>query len=248
MSDRVVQVVQIPRQEFLEDYWNYQPGQHVSLIAPTQNGKTTFAQQLLDHTDTEWCSVPPVVLVAKPKDPVVARWIEQAEFKEIGEWPPHRLPFRQAPPGYGLWPRHLRDVDNRVNAEHLRGRFQPAIRELFWKGNTILVADEVYYLCVELGLSDDLTRHWTQGAGMGSGLWTATQKPSGTQGNSVPSFMYNSPTHTFLGRDPDKRNRDRFGEIGGVDPKMVGVTVMNLRKYEWLYIHRDGPTMCVVGA
>jgi hypothetical protein len=122
------------------------------------------------------------------------------------------------------------------------------MRELFWKGDTVCIADEVYWLSVPLGLSEELTAHWSQGAGMGAGLWSATQKPSGTQAGSIPTFFYNSATHTFLGRDPDKRNRDRFAEIGGVDPKAVGDAVMSLKKYEWLYIHRDGPSMCVIEA
>lgn len=243
-----MQVARFSREEFLTERFDYRPGQHVSFLAPTQNGKTTFMFELLKATDTNWCSIPPVMLVAKPKDPVVARGLSDLEYRETDRWPPAKKWFAEAPPGYGLWPRHLKDVPPEVNSAHLAAAFRPAIRELFWKGDTILLADEVYHLCAVLGLSQEMTQHWTQGAGMGSGLWTATQKPSGTQQGTVPSFLYNSPTHTFLGRDPDKRNRDRFGEIGGVDPKLLSETVMGLRKYEWLYVHRDGPWLAVVEA
>lgn len=239
-------VARFTREEFLGDRWDYRPGEHVSLIAPTQNGKTTMMFDLLRNTDSSWCTTPPVMLVAKPKDPVVARGLEGLGYVETPSWPPRKKWFHEKPAGYGLWPRHLKDVESSVNNAQLAGKIRPAIRDLFWRGNTILVADEVYHLCAVLGLSEQLTQHWTQGAGMGSGLWSATQKPSGTQQGTVPSFMYNSPTHTFLGRDPDERNRKRFGEIGGVDPRFVGDTVKNLRKYEWLYIHRDGPTMAIV--
>jgi hypothetical protein len=242
-------IARFSREEFLTERWDYRPGQHVSLIAPTQNGKTTMVFDLLRHTDTSWCSVPPVMLVAKPRDPVVSAGLAELRYREIKRWPPKKGWFSsEGPPGYALWPPHLKNVETQVNDAHLAGVFRPALRELFWKGNTVTVADEVYHLTAVLGLSTDLTRHWTQGAGMGSGLWSATQKPSGTQQGTVPSFMYNSPTHTFLGRDPDKRNRERFGEIGGVDPKLLSETVLGLRKFEWLYIHRDGPTMCIVEA
>jgi hypothetical protein len=243
-----MQITRFSREEFLTERWNYRPGEHVSLIAPTQNGKTTTMFDLLKHTDTSWCTVPPVMLVAKPQDPVVSAGLAELEYKETNSWPPRKGWFSEKPEGYGLWPPHLKDVESATNNAHLAAKFKPAIRELFWKGNTISIGDEVYHLCAVLGLSEELTQHWTQGAGMGSGLWTATQKPSGTHQGSIPSFMYNSPTHTFLGKDPDERNRKRFGEIGGVDPKILSNAVMGLQKYEWLYLHRDGPTLCIIEA
>lgn len=241
------QIARFTREEFLSERWDYRPGEHVSLIAPTQNGKTTFIFELLANTDTGWCSVPPVMLVAKPRDHVVASGLEALNYVETPRWPPARRWMRDRPDGYGLWPHHLKNATTDENNAHLASVFKPAINELFWKGDTILIADEVYFLCAELMLNREMTRHWTQGAGMGSGLWSATQKPSGTQQGTVPSYMYNSPTHTFLGRDPDERNRKRFSEIGGVDPKIIDGAVQGLRKYEWLYIHRDGPTMCIIG-
>lgn len=236
------------REEFLTERWDYRPGEHVSIITPTQNGKTTFLFDLLAHTDTSWCQIPPVMLVAKPKDPVVARGLAGLGYEEISRWPPRKRLFKDPPSGYGLWPRHLLDVEPEVNDAHLARIFGAAMRALFSKGNTITVADEMYELCAVLGLQKYATRHWTQGGGMGSGEWSATQKPSGTQQGTIPSFMYSSATHTFLGRDPDEKNRKRFSEIGGVSPKLVEQNVMSLQRFEWLYIHRTGPTMCIVGA
>jgi len=245
----MARVLRFDRAEFLAERWDYRPGEHVSLICPTQNGKTTMIWDLLQHTDTSWCNVAPVMLVAKPKDPVVARGLAAVGYREIRDWPPPpRAPWRDPPPGYGLWPPHLTEVDPATNNIHLAGVFRRALHQLFWKGNTIAIADETYHLSAVLDLAPELTRHWTQGAGMGSGLWSATQKPSGTQQGTIPSFMYSSPTHTFLGRDPDARNRKRFGEIGGIDPRQIEETVMGLQRFEWLYIHRNGPTMCIVSA
>ena len=243
-----MQIERIPRESFLVDYWDYRPGEHVSLIAPTQNGKTTMMFDLLRHTDTSWCTIPPTMLIAKPQDPTVVKGLEMLQWEEIRRWPPKKKWTREVPYGYGYWPRHLKNVETSMNNAHLAKAFRPALRDLFWKGNTVTVADEIYHLCAVLNLNEELTQHWTQGAGMGSGLWSATQKPSGTQQGTVPSFMYNSPTHTFLGRDPDERNRKRFGEIGGIDAKLVESTVAGLAKYEWLYIHRDGPSYAIVEA
>lgn len=242
-------VQRFDRAEFLASRWTYQPGEHVSLICPTQNGKTSMIWDLLRHTDTSWCSMPPTMLVAKPKDPVVAHGLADVGYREIPDWPPPmRRPWKDLPAGYGLWPPHLTDAEPATNNQHLRRVFQRALHQLFWKGNSLAIADEAYHLCAVLDLNEEMTRHWTQGAGMGAGLWSATQKPSGTQQGTIPSFLYSSPTHTFLGRDPDERNRKRFGEIGGVSPRTIETAVMGLRRFEWLYIHRDGPTMCIVGA
>lgn len=245
-----MRIARFGREEFLTERWNYLPGQHVGFTAPTQNGKTTMMFDLLKHTDTSWCTIPPVMLVGKPADPVVSAGIEDIDYDKIHSWPPKKKIgwWHENPAGYALWPKHLLDVEPEEDNAHVSRMMRPAIMQTFRQGHTITVADESYYLCVELGLSPLLTRHWTQGAGMGSALWDGTQKPSGTQQGSIPTFRYNSATHTFLGRDPDKRNRDRFSEIGGVDPKMVGDTVMHLAKFEWLYIHRDGPTMCIIEA
>lgn len=243
-----MQVTRFSREEFLTRRWNYQPGQHVSFIAPTQNGKTLTIFQLLAHTDTSFCRIPPTMLVAKPRDAIVVQGLADLDYAEIPAWPPSWRTRRKKPAGYGLWPRHIRGALPEVNAAHLSKSFRPAISEAFWGGNSILIGDEVYYLSAVLNLQQELTQHWTQGAGMGAGLWTATQKPGGTVQGSIPTFMYNSPEHTFLGFDPDKRNRDRFSEIGGVDGKLVGETVQKLGLYEWLYLHRSTRTMCIVEA
>lgn len=246
-----MRVARFTRQEFLTERWNYRPGEHVSLITATQNGKTTMVFDLLRHTDTSWCATPPTMLVAKPKDPTVARGLEELGYAEVDRWPPPRRGSwfgREQPAGYGFWPKHLRDADEETNNVHLAEQFRPVIRDLFWKGNSICVADEQYHLCAVLNMQAQMTRHWTQGMGMGAGLWSATQKPSGTQQGTIPSFMYNSPTHIFLGRELDKNNRKRFGEIGGVDSQLIERNVEGLQRFEWLYIHRDGPLMCIIEA
>jgi hypothetical protein len=202
---------------------------------------------LLGATDTSSLKVPPVVMVAKPADPVPARWLKGMEYRRVDSWPPPWKPGR--PPGYALWPPHLKGGTVAENHAHLAAVFEPCYQDLFQnKRPSIAVCDETYFHSALLGLGPVMARHWTQGAGMGAGLWDATQKPSGTAEGQIPTFRYNSSEHTFLGHDPDKRNRDRFGEIGGVDPKLVGNVVMGLDRYEWLYIQRTGARMAIIGA
>lgn len=243
-----MRIAHFSREEFLRERWNYNPGEHVSFITATQNGKTSLVYDLLCYTDTSWCRIPPTMIVAKPLDAVVATGLDALGYEEVDRWPPPKHWFDDPPPGYGLWPKHLQDADEERNNAHLAGIIKPAVRDLFWRGNTICIADEIYHLCALLDMSPQMTRHWTQGHGMGAGLWSATQKPSGTQQGTVPSFMYNSQTHTFLGRELDERNRRRLNEISGIDSGLAADIVKGLKKYEWLYIHRDGPAMCVIEA
>jgi len=240
--------VYLDREDFLRDYWDYRPGQHVTFITPTQNGKTTLACQLLDVTCSP--SLPATMAVMKPRDPTPAEWTERLGFKEVATWPPDRWPWENKPRGYTHWPRHgLKDVE-KDNA-HLSSELGKSLNDWYRRGNSIYFADEVYGLCAELDLQKPLIAGWTRAGGMKGGLWCGAQKPSGVQGQGgVPTFAYNSVSHLFLGHDPDSANRKRFAEIGGVDPKLVSDEVFNLRQYEFLYIRKadetGGPYLSVI--
>lgn len=255
-----MRVARIPREVFLTEYFDYQPGEHVSFIEPTQQGKTHLAYQCLDQAMTRWPHLRAVSLMPKSRDPATAGWAARLGMKVIGGWPPKRQWFGERPRGYVLWPPHLKNAPVEVNRAHLAPVFRQCLADQFRQGDAITLADDVYLTAVLLGLNPDLEEHWTAGAGGGVGLWSTNQKPSGTiGGGSVSSFVYNSPAHLFLGHDPDVRNRKRFSEIGGVDPALVAETVMGLQKYriqtqsgiktisEKLYISKAGPYMAIIG-
>jgi hypothetical protein len=242
-------VREFSRGEFLRRRWRYKAGQHVALIAPTQDGKTTFGFQLLQVTAKP--NLPALVLVMKPRDPTPAAWTRHLGYPEVPSWPPRkRYPWEPQVSGHTLWPKHTFVVE--VDNEHMSAEFAKALRWAYQRGNCIVFADEVYGLLAELdGLEDDLIALWSRGGGMGTGLWAATQRPAGSAGHGVPGFMYSNSQHLFFGRDPDKRSRQRYGEIGGVDPKLVEAGVLSLRKFEFLHIDKGtadgGPYICIVG-
>jgi hypothetical protein len=231
--------VTFPREEFIAERFHYAAGEHVTFLAPTQAGKTTLAFELLEATaNTE---VPAIVLVQKPKDPTITEWTNHLQTKnwiKTKVWPPN--PLRKKAPGYILWPDHTYkpEADN----TKLREVFRRAILDSYKKGNRILFADETYYLSDRLDLDDELIQIWAQGAGMGCGLWAATQRPA-----YIPLWGYSQAEHLFLANDPDKRARIRYGEIGGINPKFVEWQTERLPKYHWLYIRRTGPECCIVG-
>lgn len=259
-------VLHIPRNDFLARYWNYNRGEHVLIVEATQQGKTHLAFQLLEHSRRPPLR-PPVALVMKPRDPTPSEWTERLGFREVPEWPPPSPHFWQDPPrGYTLWPKHRLSLNPAAlewtNA-NLRRQFQRALLDAYKRGDQVVLADELYGLLAELKLHEELTAIVTRGSGLGVGLWSAMQKPSGTQhGAAIPGYFLNSATHLFIGPDADKRNRDRLREIGGVDPDVLSDIVGNLRIQtietahgpkpvsEKLYIDKRGvprPYLAVIG-
>jgi hypothetical protein len=238
----------VSRREFLSSMWLYEPGEHVSVLGPTQiSGKTRLLTDLLDATDTAFCVIPPLMLVGKPKDTTVDAAAARLGYSVTDQWPPRRRWLkRERPDGWVFWPRHDLD-DPRANKERLAAQFKLALNETFKAGNTLTIADELYYLAVSCGLSEEIDRHLTQGMGMGSGLWFATQKPSGTQRGGLSGYVFNSPVHTFIARDPVVKNRRTYADIGGIPTDIVEHATAAMPPFTFLYIHRDGPKICVVG-
>jgi hypothetical protein len=235
-----VRVERLSRQDFLETAWSYEAGEHVTIIGPTGSGKTWLGYQLLEHAATP--ELPAIVLVMKPRDSTVTKWSKKVGYRIVRNWPPPVSPWKpKKPPGFVVWPKHSFDPDR--DEQTLHTIFRRAILDAYKKGDRILFGDEVYSLAVELGLTKELITIWSKGRSMGCGLWTATQKPT-----HVPLWAYSQAEHLFLAFDPDKRARDRFKEIGGVDPIITEQIVMSLGKHEWLYIRREDAAMCIVEA
>lgn len=226
-----MEITQLSRQEFLEEYWDYSPGEHVTIIGPTGSGKTWLGYQLLAATATP--ELPAVVLVMKPRDETVEKFSKAQKYKIIRNWPPIRKPWDEKPSGYVLWP-HT-SFDPYIDDSHHQEVFGRALLDCYKKGNFIVFADETYSLANELGLQKELVTLWTKSRSMKTGLWAATQRPT-----YVPLWAYSGAEHLFLHKDPDKKARERYSEIGGIDPQMVKDITSSLPKHHWLYIRRSG--------
>lgn len=245
----------VARDEFLERRWHYEPGQHVTVLAPTNGGKTTLLGQLAvpvmrpDH--------PAVFLATKPRDATMVRLAADNRLPTLDAWPPPRqgpflrwLGLADEKPGYVFWPRHSMDPVADDEA-HYRA-FRSVILDCYKRGGRILVADETHALVNELNvptikpgqrIERAMTTVWNRGRSMECGLWAATQRPA-----NVPQEMYSQAHHLFLGPDPDKRNRQRFREIAGkLPPELIESVVMRLDEHEWCYVRRHPVGLCVVG-
>lgn len=228
------------RDEFLDEVWSYEGGQHVTIIGPTGTGKTWLGFQLLERTARP--ELPAVVLVMKPRDETVERWAKGRDYRRVTNWPPQFSEvLRKKPSGFILKPDHAFDPD--VDTPRHRQIFRRAILGSYKKGERIIFADELYSLCEELDLDDELISVWTKGRSMEAGVWGATQRAS-----HVPLWAYSQATHLFLAFDPDKKAQLRFSEISGMDPDLVKAVVFQLQRHEWLYINQEERTMCVISA
>lgn len=231
----------IPRTRFLTEVWRYRAGEHVSFIGPTGSGKTHLALPLLARSVTP--EIKGFVTVMKPRDKTVGQFMVRHHWKRVLNYPPPPQVSKaigEDPPGFVVWPNHTSNPElDEVRHEQI---FRKMHRDLYVKGDAIIFDDEAVSLVREMDLKPDLVRIWTKGRSVGCGLWAATQRPS-----LVPLEMYDQAEHLFLAYDPDKRNQQRFGEIGGVDPELVVDVVSRLPKFHWLYIRRSDRSLCVVG-
>jgi hypothetical protein len=237
-------VTRFPRDVFLEEVWDYAPGEHVTVLAPSGFGKTQLSYDLLGVTMSKEC--PAVILVMKPRDDTVTRYTAKHKLRTVRDWTPTAgnavaRVFRDKPKGWVLWPRETGDPEA-DDARH-EAIFQRAIRERYRKGGTIVFADETYSLEREMGLTKDLNRIWTKGRSMGTGLWAASQRP-----RYISLWAYQSH-HLFLANDPDVESQKRLADIGGgIEPEVVRSTLSRLKRFEFVYINRDERTMCIVEA
>jgi hypothetical protein len=260
-------LIHLERGDFLENYWPglYEQGEHLYASEPTQQGKSHLLNQMLDATLPrldEDCTV--VSLMPKVKDPATSYWAPRLGFKMLERWPPPgRWPWEEKPPGYVLWPKHLRGAEPAVNRIHIGNMLRPALRDLYYRGNALVFADDAHVAATMMGLNIDFEDWLTMISGNQAGLWLATQAPTGSRvSGSLTKFATSAPTHYVFGHDSDERNIYRYGEIGGgaVSVRLVSEAVKNLRMFrirtpdgrlknisEKLYIHKGGPWMAVIG-
>jgi len=246
----------LSRQEFLENYFRYEPGEHLLIVEPTGGGKTHLAYQLLGEAMRQNPGLSVVSLMPKPADPSTAAWARALDLRETPEWPPRRRLLSGKPAGHVLWPPHRMDLPPAQRREQIGSVLQAGIDSQYRRGRSITFVDDAHSAAVFMGLNEYLEELLVNGRAGGAAAWLALQKPSGSQATgSVSSFAYSSASHIFLGRDNDQRNIRRFGEIGGFDPGEVESIVRNLRLYrigghtvsEKLYLDQRGPYKALIG-
>jgi hypothetical protein len=210
-----------PWSEFL-DGWTWNQGEHITIVGPTNQGKTTLALQLLPRREFV------CVLAAKPQDELIER-LGKRDFVVV-----RKLPF-PPPEMYKrviFWPR----VDSPTDIIAQKEAFRLALIDIYRKGGYCLYIDELRYVTDFLRLAPLVDLLWQQGRSLGVSVVGGTQRPA-----FVPLAAYDQATHLFLFRDNDAVNLRRLRGIGGVRSDEVAQVVPRLEGHRVLYLNtRDG--------
>lgn len=251
-------IKKLSRDQFL-DYFSkhYAPGQHVTLIGPTQRGKTTLCHQMLDVV-VEPEGLNCVMLAGKPpgRDPVMAKAADRLNLRIVEEWPPPTGPINHFKDkqrnGFVLRPTQ-RMVDTDEDDQNVSQNFKRAMVDCYRRDAdkpVILVVDEAHHVQNEYGLRKQLEAPLMRGAPV-CAVWCLVQR-----GRYMTYHVYDAPAWIILYNDPDQSNQKRYAEIGGVDPKYLLSVVSQLKTYtgadgkstisEALCIRRAGPELFIV--
>ena len=249
----------IPRREFIDQRWVYKAGEHLTTLGASGCGKTKLMNDLLAVTATP--TLQSIYLCMKHQDDTVTDFAREHGHRIVSDWPvpAERMAWwRNKPSGYILWTAGEPTEDPAYDESLMAGKMVRAMHHAYSHKRRkrsvpyILVMDEA----VELSELRDESRRppiivgdWTnavlsRGRSMGVGGWLGTQRPAGLNYKA-----YNGAIHLLLFREDDARNRKRFGEIGGFDPKLVEGVVAQLPDYHALYLcKRPGArAICVIG-
>lgn len=208
----------IPWDRFIGREFQWRTGEHVALIGPTGQGKTTLLMNLLPlHRFV-------VVFATKPKDKSMDRLIAQGYVK-LERW--HSLDPEQFPRRV-VWPNATRLDSVDYQAQVLHHAFGAIYREGGWT----LAIDETWYVGNTLGLSSDIKMYLLQARALDISLVCATQRPA-----NVPLEIYDQSTHLFFWRDNDEANLRRLSGISWRSADLVRRIVSGLEQYQVLYIN-----------
>jgi len=224
---------------YLNQVW--EPGQHISVIAPTGRGGKTYmvTRGLLP----DWSDFRVIYLDVKDHDNTLVPRKGRPFFQHTVHRFPSRLQVEMA-----SQPKWFRlHVKSGLAGQSLAAQQRvvyDALAKAYKQRDWIIIADEMKFLADSSGLNlyGPLRDIWTRGRSSVT-LVAMTQSPS-----FIPTEAYSQAQHLYLGRLNAEGNK-RLGEIGGtIDYKLVRQTLGNVRKHQFLYIDKgaDEPESAMV--
>lgn len=222
-SDRIEFAKEVSWDDFLAFYFRWDQGEHVTLIGPTGQGKTTLALSILQLRAYV------LAIATKQRDPVLYQ-LEARGYQrvtEFGEKPAEVSPkivlAAQLPKGTESLPRQKQVVHDALTTVYIQG------------GWTVYL-DEARYVTQYLDQASEVELLWQQGRSSGISVLAAAQRPAW-----VPLSAFSQATHLFLWRTSDRRDLERVGALGAHDSRAIAMEVASLPRFTVLYVNtRDG--------
>lgn len=204
----------------------WEQGEHIALIGPTGQGKTTMLIQLLEKH-------PYVVAFAtKPRDKTMDALVNYGGYVKIDRWrsmDPDKFPRRV------LWPDASRIDSDKTQAVV----FHDAFAKIYREGHWTVALDETWYLDNVLKLEKPIKVYLLQARSLGISLASAFQRPSW-----VPRELYTSSTHLMFWRTNDEVDLRSLGGIGAKSADLIREIVVNLESHQVLYLNTRTGQMC----
>jgi hypothetical protein len=218
LADLARNAPRVPWQSFMADHFHWRHGDHVAMVGPTGQGKTTVLYNILPlHPYT-------VIFATKPKDRSLVPFIERGYVK-LDRWrsvDPRQMPRRI------LWP----DASRLDSEKTQRAVFHDAMARIYREGAWTVAVDELWFLVNKLGLGGEVKTYLLQARSLDITFVAATQRPYW-----VPTEVYDQSTHLFFWRDNDARNQRRLGEINNADAELIRFAVSRLEFHQFLYVN-----------
>jgi hypothetical protein len=215
----------IPWADFLANHFQWERGEHLALIGPTGQGKTTMMRRLLPRHPFV------TIFATKPADRTLEPFMKDG-YRRIERWmstDARILPRRI------LWPDASRLDSMPHQADVLRDAFDRLYRERAW---TVAI-DETWFVTNKLKLRSEIETVLTQGRSIDLSMVNATQRPAW-----IPTAVYDQSTHLFFWRNNDGRAQSRLAEINNVNASLVKDVVGNLERHQTLYVNTRTGEMC----
>lgn len=238
--------------DYLAAEW--QAGQHVSLFAPTEGGKTHLIRYGLLPL---WQRYPVLWIRFKPRDATLRGFghlvqqypgsLARSRFShrpyDSPKWETDPEWFILKLPAYRWSADGRRESRSWLQARRIAGE---ALDRAWHEGTWLVVIDEVLAFTEPtqpgLDLKAPLENIWQRGRDQPVTLVAATQRPA-----FAPPSMYDQPRWVFLGRTLDVGRHQRISEIGG-DTERIKAMLPKLHHQEFLAVDRREGHMWTVRA
>lgn len=214
-----VEAPRVPWDVFTSRIFHWSQGEHVGIIGPTGQGKTTLLMHILPLQPYV------VVFASKPRD-VTMMYLINTGYLKIERWQ-SSLSVRTYPRRV-LWP----DASKLNSKTTQREIFLDAMDKIYREKGWCVAIDEGWYFTKELGLDSAVKTYLLQARSLGISLVFATQRPAW-----VPLEVYDQSTHLFFYRDNDERNLRRLAGISWRSADLIRHVVSNLDTFQCLYIN-----------